>query len=151
MTNTIDDSAITSIDLASGDHSLVSTDTVGSTSVVRPKLGFDRYSDIQTFIRSELRDGYLIKEHAGVAVAAETEASADSTKGMLSDLGYNVVGSQASANAVVQKTTVIDLSNGLSPYTRHYLEKRFGNNFVESLPKGLVVPDGTQFVILVGK
>jgi len=151
IANSIDDSAITSADLVNGEHSLVTTDAVGSTSVVRPKLGFDRYSDIQTYVRSELRDGYLIKEHAGVSVAANSQASADTMKGMLSGLGYSVVGSQVSATAVVQKTTVVDLSNGLSPYTRHYLEKRFGNNFAESLPKGLVVSDGTQFVILVGE
>lgn len=151
IVNTIDDSAITSTDLVSGEHALVSTDMVGSTSVVRPKLGFDRYSDIQTYVRSQLRDGYLTKEHAGVFVAAESQGAADTTKGILTDLGYTVLASQVSTSVVVEKTTVVDLSNGLSPYTRHYLEKRFGGSFVENLPKGLVVPDGTQFVILVGK
>jgi LCP family protein required for cell wall assembly len=151
IVNTIDEKAITSIDLVSGEHSLVKTDTVGSASVVRPKLGFNRYSDIQTYVRSQLRDGYLMKEQAGVVVAGESQPTADGVKTVLSDLGYTVLSSQVNTSSVVQKTTIVDLSNGLSPYTRHYLDKRFGGNFTESLPKGLIVPDGTQFVILVGK
>jgi len=151
IANTIGDDAITSLDLVSGDHALVMTDTVGSTSVVRPKLGFDRYSDIQTYVRSQLRDGYLVKEHAAVVVAANSQATADGVKAMLNNLGYTMLPSQVSSSTGVQKTTIVDMSNGLSPYTRHYLDKRYGGNFTESLPKGLVVPDGTQFVILVGE
>lgn len=149
--NTIDENAITSIDFVSGNHSLVKTDMVGSASVVRPVLGFDRYSDIQTFVRSQLRDGYLVKEHAGVAVAATSQAAADDMRHMLADLGYTMQSSITNPNVVVQKTTVVDLSGGLSPYTRHYLDARYGGRFTEKLPQGLVVPEGTQFVILVGE
>jgi LCP family protein required for cell wall assembly len=151
LTSGIDESAITSLDLVTGEHALVRTDTVGSVSVVRPKLGFDRYSDIQTYVRSQLRDGYLVKEHAGVMVAASSEEAAGAAKGMLSDLGYTVLSTAVTAQTDTQKTSVVDMSNGLSPYTRHYLDKRYGGKFTEKLPKGLVVPDGTQFVILVGE
>lgn len=151
IVNGIDESSITSLDLVSGDHALVMTDTVGSTSVVRPKLGFDRYSDIQTYVRSKLRDGYLAKENAGIFVVGNSQGAADGVKTMLAGLGYNVLSTQVNPSLAADKTAVVDMSNGLSPYTRHYLEKRFGSNFTEKIPDGLVVPDGTQFVILVGK
>lgn len=145
----IDDSDVQSIDLVTAPHNFVTTDTVGTSSVVRPKLGFDAYSDIQTYIRSQLRDGYLASENSPLLVVAATEGQIASTRAILTDYGYNVAGTQT-VKAPIEQTTVVDLSNGKAPYTRNYLEKRYNTKAVGQLPASVVVPDGTQFVILVG-
>lgn len=144
----VDNSKIESLDLVTPPHSFVTTDNVNNISVVRPKLGFDTYSQIQSYVRSELRDGYIARENAKVVVAASTQPQATSTMHMLQELGYNcqvTVLSTASHDG----TTVIDLTGGKAPYTRNYLEKRYSTTAISTLPKGLIVPDGTQFVILV--
>ncbi len=146
----VDDKNVQSLDLVTAPHSFVTTDTVGSSSVVRPKLGLDAYSDIQAYIRSQLRDGYLIRENAQIVVAGNTEKQAATAMTMLKDYGYNVTGTLV-ATSPASQTTVVDLSQGKAPYTRNYLEKRYGANITDKLPVGLVVPSGTQFVILVGE
>lgn len=145
----IDDKNVHSLDLVTAPHSFITTDTVGDISVVRPKLGFDAYSDIQTYVRSQLRDGYLVRENAQVAVVATTQASAEATRTILSDYGYNA---KATVVAVtIDKATVVDLTDGRAPYTRNYLEKRYNTKATAKLPVGIVVPAGTQFAILVDK
>lgn len=146
----VDDSKVQSIDLVTAPHSFVTTDRVGTSSVVRPKLGFDAYSDIQAYVRSQLRDGYLLRENAPVVVAASTEGLASTTQTMLKDYGYNIVATTIDATPA-ESTRVVDLSGGAAPYTRNYLEKRYNTAAQNKLPADMVVPKGTQFVILVGK
>ena len=129
--------------------SLVTTDHVGNISVVRPKAGFDTYSDIQAYVRSQLKDGYLIKENANVYVVGATEALRSQTEQTLKNYGYVVSGS--SVNATVSGgTSVIDKSAGKSPYTLHYLRDRYNSAETKTLPAGLVVPNDAQFVIIAG-
>lgn len=146
----VKDADIQSLDLVTAPHSFVTTDVAGTASIVRPKLGIDNYSDIQTYVHSMLRDGYLADENATVYVAADTQERADATKVTLSGFGYNVVSAGTSVLAG-PKTQVFDLTGGKAPYTRNYLEKRYGTTARTTLASGLIVPSGTQFVILVGK
>jgi hypothetical protein len=48
---------------------------------------------------------------------------------------------------------VIDRSKGVNKYTRHYLEQRFGVIAQSNVPSdtGITPPQGTAFVIIVGK
>jgi len=146
----VDDNKVQSLDLVTAPHSFVMTDTVGNISVVRPKLGFDTYSDIQAFVRAQLRDGYLAHENAELAILALTQAQAAQTQTVLTNYGYNVK-STVVTTVVTNHTTVVDLTGGKAPYTRNYLEKRYGTTAIGKLPAGIIVPETTQFVILVGK
>lgn len=145
----IGDSDISSLSLTAPE-SLVTTDRVGDASVVRPKAGFDTYSDIQTYVRSQLRDGYLIKEHAGVYVVGANTQLEQHTVDTLKDYGYSVVGS-TTAQGLPAGTTIVDLTDGSKPYTQHYLQDRYGISAITSLPKSVVdVPTDAQFVIIAG-
>lgn len=147
----VGDNQINSIGLADEPHKLVTTDRVNNLSVVRPLAGFDNYTAIQNYVRSALPDGYLVKEHAGVAVLGQTLAGASDTTATLKDLGYNVT-STGTTQTSLSGTVLVDLSGGKDPYTRHYLENRYGINAVNQLPNGVAPADpGAKFVLLVNK
>lgn len=145
----VDDGNVKSLDLVTAPHSFVTTDSVGNISVVRPKLGFDAYSDIQTFVRAQLKDGYLVHENAELTVVAATQAHAATAQTILTNYGYNAKNTVVAA--VSGETKIVDLTHGRAPYTRNYLEKRYGVKAVDKLPAGIVVPESTQFAILIGK
>ncbi len=148
----IDDSQIHSVGLTDDGHKLVTTDRVGDASVVRPIAGFDQYADIQAYVRSQLPDGYLLKENAPVTVVAPTLAGAQAAAGQLKTYGYNVTGGLAST-APVTAPVLVDLSKGKDPYTLHYLEEHYEiKAAVTSLPDGVTVPqDSAKFVIILSK
>ena len=139
---------IASLSLTSPD-SLVTTDHVGDISVVRPKAGFGTYSDIQSYVRSQLKDGYLVKENANVFIIGATDTLRAQTAQTLTEYGYTVAGSTV-IPSVPTGMTVIDKSNGSAPYTLHYLQDRYGLSAITSLPMGIKVPNGMQFVIIAG-
>ncbi len=144
----ISDNNITSIGLTTPPHDLVRTDTVGNLSVVRPIAGFNVYSDIQTYVKSQLQDGYLTKENALTYVYAPSQAQADAQAATLKGLGYNIVGDGVLVKPV-ESNSLIDLSGGEYAYTKHYLENRYQTQALTSIPEGIQVPESTQFVILV--
>jgi len=147
----VNDSQIKSIGLTDDQHKLVTTDHVGTTSVVRPIAGFDNYTDIQSYVLGQLPDGYLVKEKAPIAVVGATNSGATTLGSTLKGYGYNV-GSVSTTGQAVAATTVVDLSKGKAPYTKHYLESRFGVKSVTSLPIGMAPPaPSTKFVIIEPK
>lgn len=144
----VGDNKITSIDLDTPPHQLVTTDHVGNISVVRPLAGFDDYTAIQAYVHSQLPDGYLLKEHAPIAVLGPTVPSATATAATLTDYGYTV-SSTAATQQTVAAPVVVDLSHGRDPYTRNYLANRFGVTPVMQLPAGVSLADKTaKFVIM---
>jgi LCP family protein required for cell wall assembly len=144
----IGDNKITSLDLATPPHQLVTTDHVGNLSVVRPLAGFNDYEAIQAYVRSQLPDGYLVKEHAPVAVLGSTTSGAASVAATLTGYGYTV-SSTGTTQQTVMTPVVVDLSHGRDPYTRHYLAERFGVAPVKQLPAGMTLTDKTaKFVII---
>ncbi len=146
---TIPSDKISSLSLTSPD-SLVTTDHVGDISVVRPKAGFGVYSDIQAYVRSQLKDGYLTKENANIYIIGATDTLRAQTVQTLTGYGYNVTGSVVVSSSMPAGMTVIDKSNGTAPYTLHYLQNRYSVSAITSLPAGIKVPNGTQFVIIAG-
>lgn len=148
----VSDNKISSLDLTDEPHKLVTTDHVGTTSVVRPVAGFDNYTDIQSYVMGQLPDGYLLKEKAPVAVVGPTSVSAAATTALLKNYGYNVVSTSTTEQAVLSPL-VVDLSHGKNPYTRHYLESRYGVKALTSLPSGITLPAGTStaFVVVTNK
>lgn len=147
----VNDTQIASIDLTQPPHKLVTTDRVGTTSVVRPLAGYDNYGDIQAFVRSQLPDGYLVKEHAPVTVVAPTAAGATAAANLLKSYGYSVTAT-GTATSPVAGPVVVDWSSGKYPFTAHYLQGRYAVTPVRTLPDGVIVaPGSAKFVIIVPK
>ncbi|OVE79118.1 hypothetical protein BVY00_01255 [bacterium G20] len=147
---------IGSLDLVTPPHDLLTTDNISDLSVVEPKAGLFNYAPLQNYIRNALKDGFLLKENASVAVynATSTAGLATQEADLLKSYGYNVTTVDSLPTPTnAAKTVLIDQSGGSAKYTRHYLEQRLGVVAANSLPPGLGVspPTGTKFVIIAGK
>lgn len=147
----ISDNKIASIGLTNPPHQLVTTGHVGSTSIVQPVAGLNNYTDIQTYIRSQIPDGYLLKEKAPVTVVSSTATAATQTAALLKTYGYNATASTATNPATTP--VVVDLSHGKAPFTKHYLEDRYNLQVTTSLPAGVdaTATQGAKFVIIGSK
>lgn len=146
---------IKSRDLVKPPNDLLTTANVDGFSIVQPKAGLFNYAAIQTYIHKVLRDGQLAKENAGVAVynATSTAGLAANKASELKGYGYRIVkvGNVPKSSDSVN-TTIVDLSDGRGKFTRHYLEKRFKVSAVGDMPDlGITLPEGTDFVIILGK
>lgn len=147
----VGDTKINSIGLTDPPHQLVTTDHVGATSVDRPLAGFDNYTGIQDYIRSQLPDGYLVKEHAPITVVGPTMPGATATATLLKGYGYNVTATTTTEQAILAPA-VIDLSGGKDPFTKHYLETRYNVKALTQLPTGVsITPGSAKFVVLANK
>jgi LCP family protein required for cell wall assembly len=148
----VSNTSITSVGLADEPNHYITTGDMNGQSIDLPTAGLFNYNDIQTFIRSQLKDPYLIKENAKVLVlnGTETPGLATTKADELKSYGYNVVNvADAPTNGWTQ-TQVIDLSNGKDKYTAHYLEQRFNVTATTTLPDTTIQANGADFVIIVG-
>ncbi len=137
-------------------HDFVTTGNINGLSVVRPKAGLSDYSQIQNYVRNALRDGFLEKENSKIAVYNATDINGLAAKkaNELKSFGYNITTvANAPESSNPSTTILVDFSNGKDKYTRNYLEKRFGVKAQGKLPanSGLTPPEGTNFVIILGK
>ena len=147
---------ISSLDLVTPPHDLLTTGNLNGLSIVEPKAGLYSYNALGSYIRNALRDGFLIKENSPVVIYNATSVAGLATKeaDLLKSYGYNVTTVDSLPKATdPAKSTLIDLSTGTDKYTRHYLEQRLGLTAQNSLPPGtgITPPSGTKFVIIAGK
>jgi len=153
ITKDIPGSQVKSLGLAAPPNVLVKTTTMGGLSVVVPRLGTYDYSEVQSFVRNNLRDGFLKKENARVAILNGTNSSGLAAKKSeeLKSYGYNVgnVGDAPTKNYA--KTVLVDLRGGKNKYTKRYLEQRFKTSAVSNLPDGSIMPGDADFVIILGQ
>ncbi len=153
----IPSSSITSLDLTTPPHNLVTTGTVnGTTSIVEPRAGLFDYNDIQSYIHNAIKDSFIANENAQIAVYNATSVTglATASANKLKSFGYNVTTVDNTATTTNPATTmIVDLSHGVDKYTKHYLEERFGVKAVTSLPGsfGIKPATGTSFVIILGR
>lgn len=132
------------------DH--VATANVGGASAVVPKAGIGNFGDIQRYVRSIFIDGFIKKEAAIVDVlnGSSVAGAASSAAEELESYGYQLgtIGDADDSNYAA--TRLYDLSDGKSPFTKHYLEKRFATVALKAdqLPKG--VKSTASFVIIIG-
>jgi len=144
-----------SVDLADPAKPLVKTGMISGQSVVMPAAGAENYGDIQLLVRSRLRDGYLAKENATVNILNGTDIPGLATKKAdeLRSYGYNVGTVSAAPTSNYENTTIVDLSTGNNkkPYTKNYLEKRFGVKATTKLPDSTIQSGGANFVIILGQ
>lgn len=152
IANGMDMSKVASIGLADPPNNFVRTDTVGDQSVVRPTAGFGDYSEIQNYIRSVLKDPYLAKEDARVAVLNGTSIAglASNTAEQLRTYGYNVTVVGDAPTQDYAQTMLIDVTNGKKPFTKNYLEKRLEVKATTRVPEGIQAQD-VDFVIILGR
>jgi hypothetical protein len=154
ITKGMDLNKIQSVGLADSPNNYVTTGMVSGQSVVYPRAGIFDYSEIQSYVRNTLKDGYLAKENANVAVLNGTNMAGLATDkaNVLKSYGYNV-GTVADAPTKDYETTqVIDLTGGKKPYTANYLKTRFNVKSVKtSLPNGVSKPQNADFVIILGQ
>jgi LCP family protein required for cell wall assembly len=153
ITKGIDPATMQSVGLSNTPpNDLVTTGYIGNQSVVLPKAGLGDYSDIQSFVRNTLRDGYLAKENASVTVlnASSNTNLAQTQADTLKSYGYTV-STVGEAPIRHQHTVVVDLTHGKDSYTRHYLEERYGVKATTKLPDQAIHPGNAQFVIILGE
>lgn len=152
----INSANITSLDLVTPPNDLLGPGNVPGKSTLVPKAGLYDYSQIQKYIRTALRDGYLARENSSVAIYnATTTAGLATTKAdELKTYGYYVTTIESVGQPTnPETTTLIDLSKGADKYTKHYLQNRLGVTAGSSIDEayGITPPEGTKFVIILGK
>ena len=142
-----------SVDLAPASNPLVKTGTAGNQSVVLPTAGIGNYSAIQALVRVNMPDGYIIKEHASINILNGTPSSGLATQKAeeLRSYGYNVATVTDAPTQGYSDAVIIDLSKGQDPYTKNYLEKRFGVKATTKLPDANIHPGAANFVIILGQ
>jgi LCP family protein required for cell wall assembly len=130
----------------------VTTGAMNGQSIVLPKAGLFNYGAIQEFIRGELKDGYLVKENSKLLVLNGTNvAGLASTKATeLKSYNYNVIAASNAPTRAYAKTIVVDLTAGRDKYTKNYLEQRFKTTAVTAVPDPAILPNGADFVIILG-
>ncbi|MBI2592058.1 LCP family protein [Candidatus Saccharibacteria bacterium] len=152
----IPSSNIASLDLVTPPHDLLTTSSLNGFSIVRPKAGLYDYGPLQSYVRNALRDSFLIKEDAAVAIYNATSTTGMATKkaDLLKSYGYKVtVVETAPKTTDPFQTTLVDLSSSEAKYTRHYLEQRLSVKAMGKIPPeyGITPPAETKFVIILGK
>ena len=146
-------SSFESVDFADPAKPLMKTGMIDGQSVVMPAAGIGDYSAIQALVRSKLRDGYITRENAGIAVLNGTAMGglAGQKAEELKSYGYNVGAVTDAPTQNYEKTVIVDYSNGSKPYTKNYLEKRFGVTATTTPPDAAIQADGANFVIILGQ
>lgn len=150
---TIDASSVSSVGLADPPNNYVITDNINGLSIVRPRAGVDDFSEIQSYVRNALKDGFIANENANIAVYNGTDTPGLATKkaAELKSYGYNVITIADAPTKNYQQTVLVDLRNGQKKYTKHYLEQRLGVTAVNRLPDSAITPGSADFVIILGQ
>lgn len=139
-TKLLPESKIASLDLAKPDDPLVRTDNVSGQSVVRPTEGFDDYSKIRAYARSNMVDPFLKNEAPKITIYNATGKSglATTVADVMTSYGYKILAKETSESNQA-KTLVIRMNkDAKKPYTERYLSVRFGTVISSTLPSGIV-------------
>ncbi len=152
----VDGANISSIDLDGGSvpgaTQYVTDGNINGQSIVLPKAGLFQYGDIQQFVRSQLKDPYIVKENAPIIVLNGTTTSGLATNeaDLLKTYGYNVIQAGDAPETNWTTTTLVDLSHGKDKYTAHYLEQRLNVKALTAMPGDNIPTNGADFVIIIG-
>jgi polyisoprenyl-teichoic acid--peptidoglycan teichoic acid transferase len=141
-----------SVGLADPPNILVATDFIANQSVVIPSAGLYQYEDIQSYVRNTLRDAFLRKENARVAIlnGSDTPGLATAREKELKSYGYNIVFVDTAPTSDYVTSKLIDNSAGSNPYTLSFLEKRTGIKSTTETVEGTPTADVADFVIILG-
>lgn len=154
ITKGIKDANVSTVGLADDGNNYVTGGNINGQSVVLPKAGLFQYGQIQQFIRSQLKDPFIVKENAKVLVLNGTLLPnlATNKANELKSYGYNVVAVGNTPSGGYAHTMLIDLnrSKNKNKYTRHYLEQRLGVTSSTIMPDDSIQTNGANFVIIIG-
>jgi len=152
ISKTIQTSSITSLGFTDEPNVLVKTANINGQSVVVPRRGQADFSEIQSFVRNAMRDGFLKNENATIAVLNGTNVDGLATKRAdeLKSYGYNVILVDEAPTADYASTVLIDYSAGLKKYTKRYLEQRLKTAAVASAGGIDPLDYKADIVIIVG-
>jgi hypothetical protein len=147
-----DRNRVESISLVDPPNRLVETDNIGGLSVVVPTAGLGRYQEIHEFLGQRLRDGFLARENARIAVLNGTarDGLASRVASDLRSAGYSVADVADAPVRGRAETVVVRVSERDTAKTGQYLERFFNLRLARHLPDGVSAPEGADFVILVG-
>lgn len=141
--------AIKSSGLDDSTDNYLTTSTIDGASVLVPKSG--DFKEIQKYLRKLFIDGFIRSEAAPVKVvsSAQKNQARKAQVGVLKSYGYKVTNGGV-VDSSVTETTLYDLSEGQSPYTKRYLEQRYNTSMksADELPAGIDATSG--FVLIVG-
>jgi LCP family protein required for cell wall assembly len=130
------------------DNYLTSGNIPDAGSVQVPKAG--DYSEIQRFVRELFVDGFIRQEAAPVDIYDGSGVGASIAKAdELMSYGYKV-GVVADNDTVIPQTVIYDRSNGEDPYTKRYLEQRFGVTMLSGDQLPASISSEAAFVIILG-
>lgn len=153
ISKSIPSSKINSVGLADPPNNYVITDNINGQSIVRPRSALFDYTEIQSYVRNTLKDGYIQNENASIAVyngsGVTGLAAVKATE--LKSYGYLITTVANAPAATYDKTVLVDLTNGKKKYTKHYLEQRLKVTAVTTMPDTTISPAGAEFVIILGK
>ncbi len=151
----IDPDSIQSIELVGEEPTnFIGSGNISGLSIQLPRAGANNYSEIHSYIRNTLRDGYLRSEDADVLVLNGTGYAdlAEQTTEELASFGYTMRDPRPAPNQDVQETILVDLTGGEKKYTKRYLEQRFKTFASTRLPEGVDRAEvSADFVILIGQ
>jgi LCP family protein required for cell wall assembly len=147
----VNQSSIASLDLDNAQSAYVTTGNMNGQSIVLPTAGLFNYGDIQSYVRAQLPDPYILKEKAKILVLNGTTdpGLATTEAATLKTYGYNVIGTGDTPHTGWTQTTLVDLTHK-DPYTKNYLEQRFGQTAATQLADKTINTEGADFVIIIG-
>ncbi len=149
----ISNNQIQSVGLADPPNDFITTGNLNGLSIVQPRAGLEDYGQIQAFVRSKLKDGYIAKENANVTIlnGTVTPGLATDKATELKSYGYTIGTVGNAPTTDYNTTTIVDLSNGTKKYTLNYLKTRYHVTTVtKTLPAG-IVQGAADIVILLGQ
>jgi polyisoprenyl-teichoic acid--peptidoglycan teichoic acid transferase len=148
----IPDTKTTSLGLSDPPNNYFNTGTLAGQSITLPTAGLFNYKDIQSFVRTQLKDPYITKENARIAIlnGTATPGLAAAKSDQLKTYGYNVISAGNAPNTNWLQTTLVDVTRGKDKYTKRYLEQRLGVTATTKLPDSTIQANGADFVIIIG-
>lgn len=152
ISKTIPTTSIDSLGFTDEPNVLVKTANINGQSVVVPRRGQADFSEIQSFVRNAMRDGFLKSENATIAVLNGTnvEGLATIRADELKSYGYNVILVDKAPTTDYATTVLVDFSSGLKKYTKRYLEQRLKTASVSSATGIDPLVYKADIVIIVG-
>ncbi len=147
----VSDVNTTSVGIGDQQNNIIKTVQLKGQSVVVPIAGQTDFSGIQAYVRSQLKDPYVMREHAKVLVLNGSLIPGLATKkaNELRSYGYNIVGTANTPSSGWTQTTLVDLTHK-NKYTKHYLEQRLGVTAADSLQDTTIATNGADFAIIIG-
>ncbi|HSX42352.1 MAG TPA: LCP family protein [Candidatus Saccharimonadales bacterium] len=116
---------------------------IGGADVLVPRLGLNDFTGVKLFVDAALKDPYILKEQATIAIvnASGKAATGLAVETQLKALGYNVISLTEGQTQLISTVT----NAKAKPYTASLLQKRFAGSFVSA-----TISQTTDIVVTVG-